>query len=162
MPRLGDETASGWEQCREIVFDQYPESLVDRHDWQPGVACLLQSFDEQWTIAGLGKHMGIEVVTFNTLGVGQDDLAHPERRKLSPQPPQNLRTRQREKQINWRPRGNFGLKDTVKREALIAYRRHDASANRAVDQPDPDHVAGHSLQHIFRMTGPCAGQSGCI
>src|SRR5262249_26660813 len=113
MPRLGDETASGWKQCRQIVFDQYPESLVDRYDWQAGVACLLQSFDEQWTIAGLGNHMGVEVVTFNALSIGQDDLAHPERRKLSPEPPQNLRARQREKKINLRPRRNFSLEDAV-------------------------------------------------
>jgi len=73
---------------------------MDRDLRQPGVARLLQAFDEERPVARRVQHVRVEIVAFDTRGVGEDDAAHAERGELCPQPPQDLGTGQRQQQID--------------------------------------------------------------
>ena len=50
----------------------------------PGVAYLLQPFDEQRPVACFGHDVGVEVVALDALGIRQDDLATARRGRAEP------------------------------------------------------------------------------
>ena len=100
--RISDEANAAWKQRIEMILDQDLELPVDRDERYARVARLLQSLDEQGTIGLAGEDMGVEVVAFDFLGVGEDDLADAERRNLRPEAAHHLGPWHGEQEIDGR------------------------------------------------------------
>src|SRR5688572_33073090 len=97
--RVGDE-AEAFTQRVEVVLDENPELAMDRDGRKAGIAGLLQALHEQRPVAVWREHMRVEVITFDALRVGEDDLSHAQRCELRPQPAHDFRAWEREKQVD--------------------------------------------------------------
>ncbi len=106
---MSSEAEPAREERLQFVFDQDPETSVDRDGWQPRVTSLLQPFDEERAKAFRRQHVRIEVIALDALRLRENNLAEDERRKLGPETPHHFGTRHREEQIDRWPRRNRRL-----------------------------------------------------
>jgi hypothetical protein len=136
-----------------VVLDQDFELSMDGDGRQPSIAGLLQSFDEERTVAALCQDVRVEVRPFDALGVGQDDLPDTERRELGPQPPHHFRPWDREQEIDARSRGRGGLEYALHRHATALRRLDRADTERPVESSDANRLARDDLQHLQQVIG---------
>jgi hypothetical protein len=91
--------------------------------------------------------------------VGEHDAIDPERRELREEAAQHLRARQRQQEIDRRTRRRRLGKPAGQHDRVVRHLAHDGGTAVAIDQADPDLVAGHDLEHVLQVRGPAAGQS---
>ena len=97
-----------------------------------------------------GDRKCVEVVPFDTLGVGQHDAAHAKCCDLCPQTPQHLRPRECEQQVDWRNRHRLSER-AAQRDRLRVVRDHRADAGITVDEPDADLLCIDHAEHAQQM-----------
>jgi hypothetical protein len=153
--RIRDEPYRISGDAIEVVFDQHFEPTMDRDCRQSGVACLLESLDEERTVTRVGEHVCVEVMTFDPFGVGENDLVYAERGQLRPQPAHHLWPRQREQQIDPRPRWCRGVENARQRHTAVGRRDYRSHSERPFEQTHSDDRPRHDTQHLEEMGGPC-------
>jgi hypothetical protein len=154
---MRDETGAAIGQAVQFIFDQRLELPPDQHARQPRVARLLEPFDQQRPVGSLREHVRVEVVAFHTRRIRQDDLAHPERRELSPEAPQHLRPRQRQQEIDRRPRRHHLLEPAPQLGPFVIDRHDRPASAGSIDDTHAHLVADRHAQHLPQMHGAHAG-----
>lgn len=144
---MGDDTVAGGEEGVQIRFNQFAELLVDRHHRQACIARLLQTFEQQGAIALRLEQMCVEVVAFDLLRIGQNDLSDTQRRQLSPESSHDFWSRQRQEEVHGRSLRRVAVECALQRDPSVVDRRDSAHTKWAVDEADADLLVPLHLQH---------------
>ena len=140
----------------QTILDQHLELPVDGNVRQPGVARLLQSFDQQRPVTVRRQHVRVEVVSLHPVRVGQDDPPDSHGGDLCPEPAHHLRSREGKDQVDaWTGRHDR-FERAVQLDRSIADGLHRAHATRAIDDADAHAVPGRDLQDTSQVIGACA------
>ena len=128
-------------------------NCLDGDSGKPGVARLLQPFDQQGPVASRRQDVRVEIASLHAFRVGQNDLPDPERGDLSPEPPHHLRSRQRKQKVYPWPGRSIRFERAVQSDSPVGDRLDGAHAARAVEDADAHLRPRRDLEDVHQVRG---------
>jgi uncharacterized protein DUF3303 len=150
---IRDEAKAVLEQPVQMILHEDLELAVDGDGGQASIAGLLESFDEQRTVARFRQDVRVEILPLDSPGVRQDDLPDSERGQLGPEAAHDLRPGKGEQQINAGPRRRLGLECATQADMPVSRGLHRSDPQRSIEQSHANSVPRRHLQHVQQVCG---------